>query len=57
MLNLKTKTNEDKTTFEGNTIENITSQFGLHQLINKNAHILYNSSLCIDLIFKSQPTW
>ena len=57
MLNLKTKTNEDKTTFEGNTIENINSQFGLHQLINKNAHILYNSSLCIDLIFKSQPTW
>ena len=30
----------DKTSFEGSTIESITSQFGLHQLINKPTHLL-----------------
>ena len=47
--------NKDKTSFEGNTIENLTSQFGLHQIINEPTHILPNSSSCIDLIFTSQP--
>ena len=45
----------DKTRFEGGTIESITSQFGLHQLINEPTHLLENSSSCIDLIFTSQP--
>ena len=45
----------DKTNFEGSAIESITSQFGLHQLINEPTHLLQNSSLCIDLIFTSQP--
>ena len=45
----------DKTSFEGSTIESITSQFGLHQLINEPTHLLQNSSSCIDLIFTSQP--
>ena len=45
----------DKTNFEGCTIESITSQFGLHQLINEPTHFLQNSSSCIDLIFTSQP--
>ena len=45
----------DKTNFEGSTIESITSQFGLHQLINEPTHLLQNSSSCIDLIFTSQP--
>ena len=45
----------DKTNMEGNVIENITSQFGLHQLINEPTHILGNTSSCIDLIFTSQP--
>ena len=40
---------------EGISIENITSQFGLHQIINEPTHILENSSSCIDLIFTSQP--
>ena len=31
--------NKGKTTFEGNTIENITSQLGLHQLINGPIYI------------------
>ena len=45
----------DKTSFKGSTIESITSQFGLHQLINEPIHLLQNSSSCIDLIFTSQP--
>ena len=47
--------NKDKTSFEGNTIENVTSQLGLHQIINEPTHILPNYSSCIDLIFTSQP--
>ena len=46
---------EDSSTSEGILIENITSQFGLHQIINEPTHILENSSSCIDLIFTSQP--
>ena len=41
----------DKTSFEGSTIEIITSQFRLHQLINEPTHLMKNSSSCIDLIF------
>ena len=44
----------DKTSFKGSTIESITSQFGLHQLINEHTHLLQDSSSCIDLIFTSQ---
>ena len=44
----------DITTTEGKAIENISSQFGLHQMINEPTHILESSS-CIDLIFTSQP--
>ena len=36
-------------------LENITSQFGLHQMIDEPTHILESSSSCIDLIFTSQP--
>ena len=46
---------KDSSTSEGISIENTTSQFGLHQIINEPAHILENSSSCIDLIFTSQP--
>ena len=45
----------DITTTEGKAIENISSQFGLHQMINEPTHILESSSSCIDLIFTSQP--
>ena len=44
-----------KTSFDSSTIESITSQFGLHQLINDSAHLLENSSSCIELIFTLQP--
>ena len=46
---------KDSSTSEGISVENITSQFGLHQIINEPTHILENSSSCIDLIFTSQP--
>ena len=46
---------KDSSTSEGISIENITSQSGLHQIINEPTHILENSSPCIDLIFTSQP--
>ena len=45
----------DKTSIKGGTIESITSQFGLHQLINEPTPLLQNSSSCIDLIFTSKP--
>ena len=41
----------DKTNFEGDA--NLTSQFGLHQVIKEPSHILDTSSSCIDLIFTS----
>ena len=45
---------QDKSTFEGNVTYNITSQFGLYQVIKEPTHIL-NISSCIDLIFTSLP--
>ena len=47
--------NNNITTTEGKAIENISSQFGLHQMINEPTHILESSSLCNDLILTSQP--
>ena len=56
-FNAKSKNwcNQDSTNFEGVTIENLTSQFGLSQIINEATHILEASSSCIDLIFTTQP--
>ena len=45
----------DKTNFEGDAIEKLTSQFGLHQVIKEPSHILGICSSCIDLIFTSRP--
>ena len=45
----------DKSSHEGNAIENVTAQFGLEQIINEPTHISYTSLSCIDLIFTSQP--
>ena len=57
VFNAKSKNwySQDKTSFEGKTIESITSHFGLYQLINELTHLLENSSSCIDLIFTSHP--
>ena len=45
---------QGSTNFEGITIENVTSQFGLSQIIKEATHIIEPSSLCIDLIFTTQ---
>ena len=39
------------TSHEGSRIEAVTSNYGLHQLIQEPTHILNSSSSCIDLIF------
>ena len=56
-FNAKSKNwcSQDKTSFEGKTIESVTSQFRLYQLIHEPTHLFENSSSCIDLIFTSQP--
>ena len=46
---------QDKSTFEGNVIDNIMSQFGLYQVIKEPTHLLNTSSSSIDLIFTSLP--
>ena len=46
---------QDSTKFQGITIKNVMSQFGLSQIITKATHNLESSSLCIDLIFPVQP--
>ena len=40
---------QDKANFEGDAIEYLTSQFGLHHVIQEPKHILDTSSSCIDL--------
>ena len=45
----------DTTTEEGTILENLTSLFGMKQLISDPTHILRHSSSCIDLIFVNQP--
>ena len=46
---------QDKTNFEGDATENLTSQFGLHQVIKEPTHILETSPSSNDLIFTSKP--
>ena len=45
----------DYDTFEGTEINQLTSSYGLCQLISEPTHILPNSSSRIDLIFCNQP--
>ena len=47
---------QDKTNYEGDAIENLTTRFGLHQMIKEPTHILDTSSSYIDPIFTSQPS-
>ena len=54
-LNPRPNWNSRKTSFEGDAIENVKSQFGLHQVIKEPALIVDTSSSCIYLIFTSQP--
>ena len=45
----------DNTTYQGKALENVTSQFGLHQVIKELTHVLQNSSSCINLTTASPP--
>ena len=47
---------QDTNTFEEISIDNVASQFGLHQIIKEPLHIPENSSSYIDLVFTSLPT-
>ena len=42
----------DNAASQDNALENITSQFGLEQIIKEPTHILDHSSSCIDFIFR-----
>ena len=46
----------DTTTGESTILENITSLYGMKQLISAPTHILQHSSSCIDFIFVNQPS-
>ena len=54
-FNVKSKSwyKNDKCSFEESIIENVTSQFGIQQIIKEPTHTLNNFSSCIDLIFTS----
>ena len=43
----------DSANIEGSKIDILTASFAFNQIINKQTHILENSSSCIDLIFTS----
>ena len=48
--------NSNITTYEDSKMDNdVTSQFGLQQIIPEPTHILSDFSSCIDLIFSTQP--
>ena len=46
-----------KTTYEGNRIDGIKTQFGLEQLIHELTHIIGKTSSCIDLILLLNKIW
>ena len=46
---------DDVDSFEGKKIDELTSSYGLSQIISEPTHILPNSNSCIDLIFCNQP--
>ena len=45
----------DFSTSEGTQVDSLTTSYGLSQIVSDPAHILLNSSSCIDLIFTNQP--
>ena len=45
----------EATTEKGTTLENVTSLYGIKQLISAPTHVLQHSSGCIELIFVKQP--
>ena len=57
-LNPKPKTwfCHDKSSHKVNPIENVTTQFGLQEIIKEPTHISNTSSSCIELMFTSQTS-
>ena len=55
MLNQKLWPVNNTTTKEGIILGNLTSLYGMKQLISAPTHILQHSSSCIDLIFINKP--
>ena len=47
----------DKSSSEGNAVNALAKQYGLHQVIKEPTHILDSFSTCIDLILTSQPNF
>ena len=45
----------DKSSLEGDTVDNITKIYRLHQIIRELTHTLDNTSSCINLTFTCQP--
>ena len=58
-LNAKSKNDcsQGSTRFRGLTIEILTSEFGLSQIVNEATHILASFSSCTDLIFTTQSNF
>ena len=54
-FNFKSINCHDQSSLDSDAVDNITKQYGLHQVIREPTHILDNTSSCIDLIFTSQP--
>ena len=52
----KNEYSHDKSSHEGNAIDNVTPQFGLQQIIKEPTHISNTWSSCIGLIFTSQSS-
>ena len=59
IVDFNAKTNKwsesDRSNIEGSKIDFLTSQFSISKIIEEPAHILENSSSCIDLTFTTQP--
>ena len=54
MLNQATCFCQDKISFEGDVIENLSSQFGLHQVIKEPTHVLDTSSLSLNFYARAK---
>ena len=46
---------DDKISVEGTWLDALSSFHGLHQLIKEPAHLMENSTSCIDLICTNKP--
>ena len=54
-FNFKSINCHDQSSLDSDAVDNITKQYGLHQVIREPTHILDNTSSCVRLIFISKP--